>query len=148
MKVDSVLSGINRLFLDTAPVIYYVEQHPQYFVLMQPIFRSLSRGDFVAVTSPVTLAETLMFPLRDSNPQQQQVFTEVITTAAFTTFVAIDAGIAVKAAQLRVQYSLKLPDALQLATAIVSGCDVFLTNDFQLKKVAELQVLVVDELEV
>ncbi|KAI9134019.1 PIN domain-containing protein [Acaryochloris sp. CCMEE 5410] len=68
--------------------------------------------------------------------------------SVLTTFVAIDGEITVKAAQLRVQYSLKLPDALQLATAIVSGCDGFLTNDFQLKKVAKLQVLVVDELEV
>ena len=148
MKVDEALLGISRLFLDTSPVIYYVERHPKYFALVQPIFRRLSRGEFEVVTSPVTLSETLMFPIRNKNLQQQKDFTDVVTTAAFTNFVLIDAAIAGKAAQLRVQYSLKLPDALQIATAIQARCDGFLTNDLQLKKVTELRILVIEELEV
>jgi predicted nucleic acid-binding protein len=34
-----------------------------------------------------------------------------------------------KAADIRVRYGLKLPDALQIASALVAGCDAFLTND-------------------
>ncbi|MFA0763852.1 MAG: hypothetical protein XFASWVDF_001578, partial [Candidatus Fervidibacter sp.] len=37
--------------------------------------------------------------------------------------------------------------ALQLATAIKAGCDAFLTNDATLKKVTELKVLVLSELQ-
>ena len=37
-------------------------------------------------------------------------------------------------------------DSIHLATAIVYGCDVFLTNDKQLKQVEEINVLLVDEL--
>lgn len=41
---------------------------------------------------------------------------------------------------------IKAMDALQLASAIQNNCDVFLTNDKQLKQVQEISVLLVDEL--
>ncbi|MCC5664290.1 hypothetical protein LC653_10260 [Nostoc sp. CHAB 5784] len=45
------------------------------------------------------------------------------------------------------RYNLQLPDALQVAAAIIAGCEAFLTNDAALKRVTELRVLVVCELE-
>jgi predicted nucleic acid-binding protein len=59
----------------------------------------------------------------------------------------IDAAIAEVAADLRARYNLRTPDALQLATAIKAGCDAFLTNDATLKKVTELKILVLSELQ-
>ena len=47
---------------------------------------------------------------------------------------------------MRARYNLSLTDALQIATAIQSDCDAFLTNDLQLKRVNELSILVVTEL--
>ncbi len=38
-------------------------------------------------------------------------------------------------------------DALQLATACLTGCDLFLTNDKQLKQFKEMKCVMVDELE-
>lgn len=60
----------------------------------------------------------------------------------------IDPKIGQQAASLRVRYGLKLPDALQIATAIASNCQAFLTNDAQLQRVTELRVLLVSELEI
>jgi predicted nucleic acid-binding protein len=42
---------------------------------------------------------------------------------------------------------LSLPDALQAAVALVAGCDAFLTNDAVLKRVTELRVITLDEVE-
>ena len=50
------------------------------------------------------------------------------------------------AAELRARYSLRTPDALQVATALVRRCEVFLTNDTRLKRVAEIRVLTLDDL--
>jgi len=61
--------------------------------------------------------------------------------------VSIDSETAKVAADLRARYNLRTPDALQLATAIKAGCDAFLTNDATLKKVTELKVLVLSELQ-
>jgi predicted nucleic acid-binding protein len=51
------------------------------------------------------------------------------------------------AARLRAKYNLRLPDALQMAAAISSGCDAFLTNNAQLERVTESKVLVIDALQ-
>jgi hypothetical protein len=43
------LAGINSLFLDTAPVIYYIEAHPQYGPLMKDIVDSFKSGALEAI---------------------------------------------------------------------------------------------------
>ncbi len=48
---------------------------------------------------------------------------------------------------LRARYGVTLADALQLACALTAGCDVFLTNDERLRRVSEISVLLVSELE-
>ena len=52
-----------------------------------------------------------------------------------------------RAAELRAAYRLLTPDALQLTVALEAGCEALLTNDRTLKRVTELRVLVLDELE-
>lgn len=52
-----------------------------------------------------------------------------------------------KAADLRARYNLSLTDAFQVAVAIASNCDTFLTNDIALKRVTELGMIVLDEIE-
>lgn len=61
-------------------------------------------------------------------------------------FVQIDEIVASRSAELRARYNLGLPDAFQCAVAFETGCDAFLTNDVALKRVAGLNVLVLDEL--
>jgi predicted nucleic acid-binding protein len=147
MKLKDALSDRQRIFFDTAPVIYFVERHPQYFPVVEPIFQQLDAGAFVAVTSPITLSECLMHPIRDGMTQLQEAFETVITFGQNTSFVVTDVVVSRRAAELRVRYGCRLPDALQIATALVAGCDGFLTNDLRLKQVTELNVLAVQELE-
>lgn len=64
-----------------------------------------------------------------------------------TVFTPITAEVGQQAAELRVLYNLKLPDALQIAVAMTAGCEAFLTNDARLKRVSELRLLVLGEFE-
>lgn len=146
MTISDALDGVSRLFLDTAPVIYFVERNPAYLDLVSAAFRYVDQGTLSAVTSPVTLAECLVHPIRQQNTLLQQDFIDLITAGNNTEFLVIDQNIAQKAAQLRARYNLLLPDAFQAATALAAGCDVFLTNDRGLQRVAELRVLVLDDL--
>jgi hypothetical protein len=50
--------------LDTAPLIYFIEQNPAYLEMMRFFFRAFDRGEFRIVTSTVTLVEVLVYPLR------------------------------------------------------------------------------------
>ena len=59
----------------------------------------------------------------------------------------INQEIAKKAAQIRAEYKgFKAMDALQLAAACLSGCDLFLTNDKQLRQFKEMKCITVEEL--
>ena len=62
--------------------------------------------------------------------------------------VEVNQEIAKKAAQIRAEYKgFKAMDAIQLAVAGVTNCDLFLTNDKQLRQFKELKCITVDELE-
>lgn len=146
MRVVEALTGVKRLFVDTAPLIYYIEEHPDYLDLVDIVFGEIDAGRIVAVTSPVTLAECLFVPIRDGKQTLQEAFIEIVTGGPSTFFQLLDAESGVQAATLRAKYGLKLPDALQVAAALVAKCDGFLTNDIQLKRVTELKIIVLKDL--
>ncbi|MCA9945379.1 MAG: PIN domain-containing protein [Ardenticatenaceae bacterium] len=146
MKVEDALRDVRRLFVDTAPVIYFVEQNPNFQSQINAIFEQVDAGQVRVVNSPITLAECLIGPMRSGDEQLQSDFQELLVRGAFTEFVTISEAIAVDAARLRAAYNVSLADALQLATAVAAQCDAFLTNDKQLKRVSEIEILVVEDL--
>jgi predicted nucleic acid-binding protein len=147
-SAQAVLSAATRLFLDTAPVIYFVEANPQYVAAVDTVFRRLDTGTLEAVVSPVTLAECLVHPIRNNDQRLIRDFTYLLTSGPTTRFVSIDAAIAQRAAELRVRDKLTLTDAFQLAVAEASACSVFLTNDADLKRAdtPALRVVTVNDL--
>jgi predicted nucleic acid-binding protein len=146
LNLPDVLRSIQRLFLDTAPVIYHVEGVAAYQPLTDVIFQAIHNGIFEAVTSSVTLAECLVHPYRHGNTLLVQRFRDIITAGTNTRYVGVDTS-AENAAELRARYNLSLTDAFQVAAAITAGCDTFLTNDTGLKRVTELQIVVLDDVQ-
>jgi hypothetical protein len=63
MKLAQALLGVTRIGLDTAPAIYYIEAIPQYDTLVSAVFDQIADGRLAAVTSVVTLTESLTRPL-------------------------------------------------------------------------------------
>ncbi|MDP2370925.1 type II toxin-antitoxin system VapC family toxin, partial [Rhodoferax sp.] len=55
--------------------------------------------------------------------------------------LAVTPSVAVLAAQLRAQYHLRLPDAIQLATALDSGATAFVTHDRDFSEVTGIEIL-------
>jgi predicted nucleic acid-binding protein len=131
--------------LDTAPLIYFIEDVTPYAGLLNPVFDRLESHALGAVTSTITLAEILTKPLVDKN------FTLVdeikFTMRAFSTLsmVSIDEKLAEAAALIRARYAIRLPDALQIAAAIQGEATLFITNDKRLKKVDGVEVLVLSD---
>ena len=147
MKVDDALLGFTRIFLDTAPVVYFVERHPVFAPVVDDIFDRLDRVALSAVTSPITLLECLVLPFRSGSADLQRDFAELIVSGPGVTFIPLDAMIAQRGAELRARYNLSLADALQTAAALSAGCDAMLTNDVGLRRITELPILIVRDLE-
>src|SRR5437764_9547125 len=53
--------------LDTAPLIYFIEENPSYLHVVRPFFEAVDRGEFRVITSILTLTEVLVHPLRQGD---------------------------------------------------------------------------------
>ncbi len=147
MKLADALSGVTKLGVDTAPLIYYIEQHPRYAPVVSPTFELISRGRVTGVTTVVTLVEVLTLPLQKGNQRLAESYKAVLESSDNLAMMPIDQPIAERAAELRAHYGLRTPDALQVAAAVLAGCEAFLTNDKRLSLVPGLRILVLDEFE-
>ena len=147
MKLDDALQNVNLVGLDTSPFIYFVERNSLYVDIMREIFTRLTNGDFRAYSSVITLTEVLVQPLRQNNQILTGEYRNLLYNGINFKLLSINSSIAETAARLRAQYNLRTPDALQIATALENGCDAFLCNDKNLKRVTELKILILDEIE-
>lgn len=147
MKISQALVNVQRLYVETSPFIYYVENHPVYADKMQQIFEDVNTGKIEGITSVITLAETLTKPLQTGDKIVEQAYRTLLQQTQHITLMPITAAIAERTAELRARYALKTPDALHIAAALDSGCDAFLTNDLRVRGVSEIRILVLDELE-
>ena len=58
-----------KVFLDTAPLIYYIEESPKYSPILNKLFLENSKGEFLFQTSVITLLEVLVLPMRQNEIQ-------------------------------------------------------------------------------
>ena len=133
-----------KIFLDTAPVIYFLDEDKRYAEKMKEIlYSALINGEDI-ITSAITVTEYLTYPCRTGNIEKINVFFEFIHDTGIIV-VPIDILTARKAAEIRAYYqAFKTMDALQLASACVNDCDIFLTNDKQLCQFSEIQCVTLD----
>jgi len=132
--------------LDTAPLIYFLEEHPTYLPLVAPVFEKLDAGEIRMVTSVITLTEVLVKPLRSNETDLAEEYKNILLNVEGLTTVAVSFAIAEQAAQLRSQYSLRTPDAIQIATALQCGATAWLTNDVRWPGLPNLSLLILDEI--
>lgn len=125
--------------------IYHFEGNKFYGEIVKQLFLQLQESNLTAVTSVLTLAEILAF----EKLQKDKILFEDTKTKLRSTpnlgIIPVDEIISEIAAILKYKYTIPLPDAIQIATALVRGQEVFITNDHRLKKVEEIKVIILDD---
>jgi len=147
MKVFDALIGVQRLYIETAPLIYYLEENPTYVARMDTIVEYIETSSVEAISSVITLTEILNHPIRLGRTDLEQAYQSILLNTDTFRLLPVTVKIAQSAARLRAQYNLRTPDALHLATALESACDVLLTNDLGLKRIQEIRILILDEID-
>lgn len=132
--------------LDTAPLIYFIEQNTTYLPMVRAFFQAMSQDEFQVVTSTLTLTEVLVHPLRTGNVELARNYRDILSDQENLITLPVSPIIAEIAAQIRAAKNLRTPDAIQIATAIQAGATFFLTNDVRLSSITDLEILVLDEL--
>lgn len=129
-----------RVYIDTNIVIYAIEGLANYAAQIQPLLQAMKAAEVLVVTSELTLAETLVGPIKTNNLRIQQTYRSFLVTTVILEVVPVSRRILEDAAQWRATSKLKLPDAIHLATALQYQCDSFLTNDVVFKSLNLPQV--------
>lgn len=148
MNIAQALKGVHSIYVDTAPLIYLVEDHEKYGAIVDQIFLLAETLRINLKTNVITVIEVLHKPIRENESEIEAKYREMLIESGGIELVEISKTVAERAARLRATYNLRTPDALHIATALTTGCDLFLTNDFGLKRIQELRILVIDDLEI
>lgn len=135
----------SRLYLDTSPIIYSVEEHDVYWPELQPIWTAFSKEEIQIVTSELSLLETLVRPIRDGNTDLAKTYDELLT-GDDVFLIPVNTDILRTSAELRARHNFKTPDAIHAATALASNCEVFISNDAGFRRLENINVVILSDL--
>ncbi|MFB3923584.1 MAG: type II toxin-antitoxin system VapC family toxin [Terriglobia bacterium] len=131
---------------DSAPLIYYLEDHPKFSNLAHEVFDSIHQGHTIGITSIVSLMEVLVLPLRRGHAELADQYRRLLLHTRAVTIAPVDLPVCEWAARLRAKHAwLRSPDALQFATAITNKADLVVTNDERWKRLMEIPVIVLSD---
>lgn len=78
MNLADEFSQISTIFIDTAPIIYYIEAHPQFGPLAKEVINSFQSGRLSAFSSVITLTEVLPKPIEVGDERLARKFADFL----------------------------------------------------------------------
>ena len=139
-----------KISIDSMIFIYFFEVDERYIKNVDILFDQIESGKIKAVTSVISLSETLSSSKLEQQKEKLMVFENFFYKTPYLETLDVSRDIAVEAAALRRKNKyLRLPDAVQIATGIISGADFFVTNDVRLEKLSikGIKVVLITEIE-
>ena len=135
------LSGLPEdalIFLDSAPIIYFLEDHPKFGPRFHLLFEEHAKGRMRFAVSTITIAEVLAGPLSVGDETLVRRYRGILESWQVVT---LDAEIAESAARVRAAFRLKIADAVQVASALAINADALVTHDRDFSNVRSLRVI-------
>ena len=126
------------VLVDSAPIIYHLEGHPQLALRFRPLFERHAAGTLAFAVTTITIAEVLTGPLRNGDEALTKRYRAVLES---WHVVELTADVAESAARLRGSLGLRLPDAIQAASAIAVNADALVTHDRDFSRLKALAVV-------
>lgn len=126
--------------------IYYLDGHPTYGPLLEPLFERWERGEGRGVASVLVVAETLVGPLRAGTGERAMDAVQWLSGLPGLELVPVSLDIGIRAAEVRARFGFPMANSLHAATALVQGADTFLTNDRGFARLGGVRSIVLDDL--
>jgi len=140
------LPASGTVYLDANCFIYSVERIDPYRGILDTLWQAVGGGQFTVITSELTLLEVLVKPLRVGDAATAARFRTVLRNSPDVRMLPITPSVLEEAANLRATMSLKTPDALHAATALLHDCVLFVSNDSAFRRITDLPVTVLSEI--
>ncbi len=146
MALADLLRG-RTVYLDANVFIYTTEGLPAYAKPLTAISEMMEVGELKAVTSELTLAEVLTKPIADGDDELVKTYKETVETSEGLLVVPVSRAVLIAAAGVRATHdTIRLADAVHIATAQAAGCHSVVTNDKSWKKLPDLEVILLADL--
>jgi predicted nucleic acid-binding protein len=126
------------LLMDSAPIIYFLESHPTFGARFKPVFEAHAAARVRFAVTTITVAEVLTGPLQARDEALVSRYRAILES---WQCIDLGVGIAESAARLRASLRLKLPDAVQAASALAINAAALVTHDRDFSKVKSLRVI-------
>ena len=136
-----------RTYLDTNLYIYVFEGIETYRTRMVELLSAIDREDVTVIASELLFTEILPRPVKDGRQDLVERYLDLIRRTPRISLVPVDRSVILRSVHLRADFGLRSMDALHLATALVHGCNTFITNDRRLARVDLLRVLTLQDLD-
>jgi len=133
----AILPRAALVLVDSAPIIYTLEAHAKFAARFAPLFQRHANGEIALAVTTVTVAEVLTGPLRAGEEALAKRYRAVLEAWQVVDFTC---DIAESAARLRGKYGLKLPDAVQVASALSINADALVTHDRDFGRVTGMRI--------
>ena len=127
--------------VDTAPIVYLLSDVQPLADYFAPLFEAVEQGRNRIVISTITLTEVLVGPLQIGEEILAERYLVSLTRARGWSTVSLSNGIAARAARIRAGHRLKLPDAVQVATALETDSYALVTYDRDFKSIDEIPII-------
>ena len=139
-----VIPSGSKVYVDTAVLIYTLEENTDYFDLLKPLWIKFQAQEIELISSELILMEVLVLPLRNNDESLISDYEQLLLDSAMQ-LIPINQSILRQAANLRATNRLKTPDAIHAATALSINCDLFITNDNGFRNLSNLPVVILSE---
>jgi predicted nucleic acid-binding protein len=126
------------LLIDSPPIIYFLEDHPQFAPRFAPLFAAHAAGRLRFAVTTISVAEVLVGPLRAGDDALAQRYRAILES---WQPVALDLEIAANAARLRASLRLGLADAVQAASALAINAAALVTYDRDFSRLRSLRII-------
>jgi predicted nucleic acid-binding protein len=137
----------SSLCLDTSALIYHLEDVAPYSDFTEQLFRAVASSTTRCVISSLSVAEIFTKPFAQQDQAAISIIENFLLTFPGLEIIPTSYSIARKAAELRAKYRLKTPDAIIVATALITNCEGLVSNDLQWKRLSneKIKVVILDE---
>jgi predicted nucleic acid-binding protein len=131
-----------RVYLDTNVFIAAFENPGAHSDHAWWIIDAIEQGEIFGATSELTLGEILVKPIELGKHDLAEGYEKMIVSATGFDVLPIGRSILISAARMRAQRkSLRLPDAIHLATAKASACSFVVSDDSRLPSIDDIKIL-------
>lgn len=133
-----------KLFLDACSIIYLIESQQEQGQRTRLLINQALKAKTQLVVSRLSFLECRVLPLKSKNAELLDCYDRFFRLPNLEV-IELYANVIDTATELRAiqSSSLRTPDALQLACAMTSNCDQFLTGDKKLSVITSIEVVVV-----